>query len=68
MVTRTVRHLTQHQADGARSAPRVSGRDFGRMFLGKGMCQAPQLMRIVGRQDVSLDARIMKRSKPMKRK
>jgi hypothetical protein len=29
--------LTQHQADGARSAPRVSGRDLWRMFSGKGM-------------------------------
>jgi hypothetical protein len=26
---------TQHQADGARSAPRVSGRDLWRMFSAK---------------------------------
>jgi hypothetical protein len=40
-------NLTQHKADGARGAPRVSGRDLWRMFWSKGMCQAPQLMRIV---------------------
>ena len=30
-----LRHLTQHQADGARSAPRVSGAILGESFRAK---------------------------------